>query len=123
MASLILAGSAYWRYSHVVEEYLDIYLRTPDLSKDDIARALLARGLARNRAGHQLFLMASRGSWRSFHPVYLADCLAHWVRTLFVALRFARCRHSDGFKLRPIMSNALASGACRSSVHCSLPVQ
>jgi hypothetical protein len=45
----------------VVEDYLDVYLRTPDLPKDDIARALVARGRARKGAGQRLLLMASRG--------------------------------------------------------------
>ena len=45
----------------MVEDYLDVYLRTPDLPKDDIARALVARGRARKGAGEKLLLMASRG--------------------------------------------------------------
>ncbi|KAH9976596.1 hypothetical protein BGW80DRAFT_1436025 [Lactifluus volemus] len=53
--SLLEAG----KYGGVVEEYLDVYLRTPDLPKDDIARALVARGRARKGAGQRLLLMAS----------------------------------------------------------------
>ena len=49
------------RYGNVVEDYLDVYLRTPNLPKDDIARALVARGRARRGAGQRLLLMASRG--------------------------------------------------------------
>ncbi|KAI0282237.1 hypothetical protein BC826DRAFT_1065780 [Russula brevipes] len=49
------------QYGSVVEDYLDIYLRTPGLPKDDIARALVARGRARKDAGQRLLLMASRG--------------------------------------------------------------
>ncbi|KAI0297045.1 hypothetical protein B0F90DRAFT_1811223 [Multifurca ochricompacta] len=48
------------QYGSVVEDYLDVYLRIPDLPKDDIARALVARGRARKGAGHKLLLMASR---------------------------------------------------------------
>ncbi|KAI0246589.1 hypothetical protein BJV78DRAFT_1297892 [Lactifluus subvellereus] len=47
------------QYGSVVEAYLDVYLRTPDLPKDDIARALVARGRARKGAGQRLLLMAS----------------------------------------------------------------
>jgi len=49
------------RYGNVVEDYLDVYLRSPDLPKDDITRALVARGRARKGAGQKLLLMASRG--------------------------------------------------------------
>ncbi|KAH9993095.1 hypothetical protein BJV77DRAFT_1000192 [Russula vinacea] len=48
------------QYGGVVEDYLDVYLRTPDLPKDDVARALVARGRARKGAGQKLLLMASR---------------------------------------------------------------
>jgi hypothetical protein len=65
--------STHWRYGHIVDEYLDVYLRTPDLPKDDTARALVARGRARKSAGQQLFLMASRGSWCPFQTACPAD--------------------------------------------------
>lgn len=51
------------RYGNAVEDYLDVYLRTPNLPKDDIARALVARGRARKGAGQKLLLMASRGQY------------------------------------------------------------
>jgi hypothetical protein len=51
------------RYGNAVEDYLNVYLRTPDLPKDDIARALVARGRARKGAGQKLLLMASRGQY------------------------------------------------------------
>jgi hypothetical protein len=38
-------------YGPQVENYLDVYLRTPNLPKDDVAKALLARGAARRAAG------------------------------------------------------------------------
>ncbi|KAI9459875.1 hypothetical protein BJY52DRAFT_1264289 [Lactarius psammicola] len=47
------------QYGHVVEHYLDVYLRTPDLPTDDKVRALVARGRARRNEGQHLFLMAS----------------------------------------------------------------
>ena len=56
------------RYGNVVEDYLDVYLRTPDLPKDDITRALVARGRARRGAGQKLLLMASRGQSHSRLP-------------------------------------------------------
>ncbi|KAI0261950.1 hypothetical protein BC834DRAFT_893413 [Gloeopeniophorella convolvens] len=46
-------------YGSVVEGYLDVYLKTPDLPKDDVARAFIARGKARKGAGQKLLLMAS----------------------------------------------------------------
>ena len=63
------------RYGGVVEDNLDVYLRTPDLPKDDIARALVARGRARKGAGQRLLLMASRGPSRPFVVLnsYFAD--------------------------------------------------
>lgn len=58
------------RYGNVVEDYLDVYLRTPDLPKDDITRALVARGRARKGAGQKLLLMASRGQCHLPPPLY-----------------------------------------------------
>lgn len=50
----------------MVENYLDVYLRIPDLPKDDIAKALVARGRARKGAEQKLLLMASQGPSHSF---------------------------------------------------------
>ncbi|KAI0354203.1 hypothetical protein OH77DRAFT_517571 [Trametes cingulata] len=48
------------RYGEEVENYLDVYLRTPGLEKQDIARALLARGNARKTAGDKLLARAQQ---------------------------------------------------------------
>ena len=50
------------RYSEKVENYFDVYLRTPGLPPDDIARALLARGNARRIAGERLLARAQQGA-------------------------------------------------------------
>ncbi|KAH9953480.1 hypothetical protein BC827DRAFT_1146062 [Russula dissimulans] len=47
------------QYGSVVEDYLDVYLRTPGLPKDDLAKALIARGRARRGAAQKLLMMAS----------------------------------------------------------------
>lgn len=48
------------RYGDEVENYLDVYLRTPGLEKKDVARALLARGNARKMAGDKLLARAQQ---------------------------------------------------------------
>ena len=48
------------RYGDEVENYLDVYLRTPGLEKKDVARALLARGNARKTAGEKLLARAQQ---------------------------------------------------------------
>lgn len=65
------------RYGSVVEDYLDTYLRTPGVPKDDIARALVARGRARKDAGQRLLLMASRGQcqFSGITSMQPADCV------------------------------------------------
>ncbi|KAG6855921.1 hypothetical protein H0H87_009427 [Tephrocybe sp. NHM501043] len=55
--ALIHAG----KYGPEVENYLEVYLKTPDLPKGDIARALLARGNARKAGGDRLLAMAQQG--------------------------------------------------------------
>ena len=47
-------------YGEEVENYLEVYLRTPGLEKKDIARALLARGNARKQAGERLLAKAQQ---------------------------------------------------------------
>jgi hypothetical protein len=49
------------RYGPDVEKYFEVYLRTPNLPKADVARALLARANARKRAGEQLICRAQQG--------------------------------------------------------------
>ena len=49
-----------YSYGDEVENYLDVYLRTPGLEKQDIARALLARGNARKMAGERLLAKAQQ---------------------------------------------------------------
>lgn len=49
------------RYGEQVENYLEVYLRTPGLSKDNVAKALLARGNARKAAGEKLLAKAQQG--------------------------------------------------------------
>ncbi|KAI0758880.1 hypothetical protein C8Q74DRAFT_1319732 [Fomes fomentarius] len=48
------------RYGEEVENYLDVYLRTPGLEKKDVAKALLARGHARKAAGERLLARAQQ---------------------------------------------------------------
>ncbi|KAF8962211.1 hypothetical protein BDZ97DRAFT_1130863 [Flammula alnicola] len=52
--ALIDAG----QYGPDVENYLEVYLRTPGLSREDLARALLARGNARKQGGERLLAKA-----------------------------------------------------------------
>ncbi|KAF9456903.1 hypothetical protein BDZ94DRAFT_1176681 [Collybia nuda] len=54
--SLIQAG----RYGPDVENYLEVYLKTPDLPKADIAKALIARGNARKSGGEGLLAKAQQ---------------------------------------------------------------
>ncbi|KAM5530664.1 hypothetical protein V8D89_012814 [Ganoderma adspersum] len=54
--ALIESGS----YGDEVENYLEVYLRTPGLEKQDVARALLARGNARKMASERLLTKAQQ---------------------------------------------------------------
>ncbi|KAJ7595103.1 hypothetical protein C8J56DRAFT_928399 [Mycena floridula] len=54
--ALIEAG----QYGAQVENYFDVYLRTPNLSKADMARALLARANARKAGGENLLAKAQQ---------------------------------------------------------------
>ncbi|PCH43202.1 hypothetical protein WOLCODRAFT_103209 [Wolfiporia cocos MD-104 SS10] len=54
--SLIEAG----RYGDDVENYLEIYLKTPGLPTSDVTKALLARGNARKLAGEKLLVKAQQ---------------------------------------------------------------
>ena len=46
------------RYGAEVENYCEVCLKTPGLSKSDVARALLARGNASNMGGEKLLAKA-----------------------------------------------------------------
>ncbi|KAG6876142.1 hypothetical protein C0992_000693 [Termitomyces sp. T32_za158] len=63
--ALIQAG----KYGPDVENYLEVYLKTPNLPKEDIARALLARGNARKTGGDMLLVKAHQG-----HTLSIYDC-------------------------------------------------
>lgn len=52
---------SFCRYGPDVENYLEVYLKTPNLPKGDIARALLARGNARKAGGDMLLAKAHQG--------------------------------------------------------------
>lgn len=45
-----------------MENYFDVYLRTPGIRREDMARALLARGNARKRGGEKLLSKAQEGA-------------------------------------------------------------
>lgn len=49
------------RYGDDVERYLDVYLKTPNLPKPSIAKALLARANARKACGDRLLTQAHQG--------------------------------------------------------------
>ena len=57
------------RYGAEVENFLEVYLRTPNLDKCDIARALVARGNARKAAGDILLGKARQGTASVFNSV------------------------------------------------------
>ena len=49
------------RYNEEVERYLEVYLRTPGLSNEDKAKALLARGNAQRILGERMLARAQQG--------------------------------------------------------------
>jgi hypothetical protein len=49
------------RYGQEVENYLEVYLKTPGLAREDITKALLARGNARKEGGEKLLDKAREG--------------------------------------------------------------
>ncbi|KAL0952649.1 hypothetical protein HGRIS_006893 [Hohenbuehelia grisea] len=63
--AMIQAGE----YGPEVENYLEVYLRTPNLSRDNITKALLARGNARQASGEKLLVKAQQ----DFQMVYNLD--------------------------------------------------
>ncbi|KAF8900469.1 hypothetical protein CPB84DRAFT_1815399 [Gymnopilus junonius] len=74
--ALIDAG----QYGPDVENYLEVYLKTPGLSKEDMTKALLARGNARRRGGEKLLAKAQE----DFHTALKLDpsnrALQHHLR-------------------------------------------
>ncbi|KAJ7092432.1 hypothetical protein B0H15DRAFT_833910 [Mycena belliarum] len=54
--ALIKAG----QYGTDVENYMEVYLRTPDLPRNDVVKALLARGNARKAGGEDLIAKAEQ---------------------------------------------------------------
>lgn len=65
-ATSVLDPNLFIRYGAEVENYLEVYLRTPGLSKSDVARALLARGNARKLGGESLLAKAEQGMCRNY---------------------------------------------------------
>jgi hypothetical protein len=51
------------RYGSEVEQYLEVFLKTPNLPDGDVVRALLARAAARRAAGEQLLAKANQGAF------------------------------------------------------------
>ena len=49
------------RYGQEVENYFDCFFETPGLPKEDVEKALFARGNARNSCAERLFAMAQQG--------------------------------------------------------------
>ena len=102
-------------------------MRTPGLPKDDIARALVARGRARKGAGQKLLLMASRGQCHSFsHRFQRRIPFMTSRHHSLSASRTTQRRFPDGFDIRPFESRApilLAPRARRSSFPSSISLQ
>ncbi|TFK29203.1 hypothetical protein FA15DRAFT_610967 [Coprinopsis marcescibilis] len=73
--ALIDAG----QYGAEVENYFDVYLKTPELPPGDVVRALLARGRARKAAGEQLLVKANQ----DFHNVLKYDPTNHDAQNHF----------------------------------------
>ena len=55
------------RYGPKVEEFLEVYLKTPGLLQADVTKALLARGSARRAAAERLMAKAKQGT-NILHP-------------------------------------------------------
>ncbi|KAJ7123748.1 hypothetical protein C8R44DRAFT_831289 [Mycena epipterygia] len=83
--SLINAG----QYGTEVENYMEVYLRTPDLPRNDVVKALLARGNARKTGGENLIAKAEQ----DFRAVLKLDPsnreLQHHLRRDKVKIHFA----------------------------------
>jgi hypothetical protein len=59
------------RYDERIENSLDVCLRTPGLSNEDAAKALLARADARRIAGERLLARAQQGMTSRYVTVNL----------------------------------------------------
>ncbi|KAK7057913.1 hypothetical protein R3P38DRAFT_2843621 [Favolaschia claudopus] len=84
--ALIAAG----QYGAEVENYLEVYLRTPDLPRPSIVKALLARGNARKACGESLLAKAEQ----DFRTVLKLDptnpeVIKHHLRRDRVKIHFA----------------------------------
>jgi hypothetical protein len=66
------------RYGQEVENYLEVYLKTPGLAKEDISKALLARGNARKEGGEKLLDKAREGISAFFASLSNSDRMI-WV--------------------------------------------
>jgi hypothetical protein len=55
-----------FRYGPDVDNYLEVFLRTPGVSRRDMTKALLARGNARKQAGERLLAKAHEGATSPF---------------------------------------------------------
>ena len=51
------------RYGARVEDFLEVYLKTPGLPQEDMTRALLARSTARRAAAERLMVKAQQGTY------------------------------------------------------------
>lgn len=51
-----------YRYNPDVDNYVEVFLRTPGVSRRDMTKALLARGIARKQAGERLLAKAQEGA-------------------------------------------------------------
>ena len=58
-------SSSFRRYGDKVEEFLEVYLKTPGLPQEDVTKALLARGAARRAAGERLMVKAQQGTHKN----------------------------------------------------------
>jgi len=88
------------RYGPEVESYLEVYLKTPGLSKEDIAKALLARGNARKQGGEKLLAMAQQGMF-VFYVLFVVS---------LNYLRFPGCPQARPWKSRAKIPSAKESG-------------
>jgi hypothetical protein len=61
------------RYGPDVENYLEVYLRTPDLPRNHVVKALLARGNARKAGGESLLAKAEQGACDFFPDILLTQ--------------------------------------------------
>lgn len=50
------------RYGSKVEQFLEVYLKTPGLPQEEVTKALLARGTARRVAAERLMTKANQGT-------------------------------------------------------------